>query len=156
MSSKRIYLASPYGFAKQWQERLLPDFIKLLEGLGLEVWEPFARNSQLKPCEKGWAHRVAKSDLNDVVNADAIFAIVNGTPPDEGVMIEIGIAIGLGKPIFLFRDDFRKCCDSEEYPLNLMLFSAFPSDSWKDYYYTSLPEVKDPQKALIRWVNDCL
>ncbi len=50
---------------------------------------------------------------------DAIFAVVNGVPPDEGVMVELGMAIALGKPTSLFRDDFRRATDSEEYPLNL-------------------------------------
>ena len=47
---------------------------------------------------------------------------------------------GLDEPLiarmsFLFRDDFRKCSDSNEYPLNLMVFLGLPSDSWNDYYY---------------------
>ena len=48
--------------------------------------------------------------------SDCIFAIVNGNPPDEGVMIELGIAIALKKDIFLFRDDFRNCSDNNLYP----------------------------------------
>jgi nucleoside 2-deoxyribosyltransferase len=52
-----------------------------------------------------------------VRDADALLAIVNGTPPDEGVMLELGAAIALGKPVFLYRDDFRRCSDSEDYPL---------------------------------------
>ena len=118
-NKKIIYLASPYGFSNQWRERLLPEFILSLEALGLEVWEPFDRNLQVDFSQSGWAYKVAKADLEDVKKADAIFAIVNGTPPDEGVMIELGAAIALGKKTFLFRDDFRKCTDSDEYPLNL-------------------------------------
>ena len=91
-----------------------------LEDLGLEVWEPFARNNQLNFLEAGWAYRMARGDFRDVVESDAIFAVVNGVPPDEGVMIELGMAIALGKPTFLFRDDFRRVTDSEQYPLNLM------------------------------------
>ena len=97
-----------------------------MEALGLEVWEPFARNGQVNLAEPGWAYRVAQRDLQDVRDADALFAIVNGTPPDEGVMVELGAAIALGKPTFLFRDDFRRCTDSEQYPLNLMLFAGLP------------------------------
>ena len=40
-------------------------------------------------------------------DADGIFAVVNGCPPDEGVMVELGMAITWEKPVFLFRDDFR-------------------------------------------------
>ena len=154
MSSLRtIYLASPYGFSAQWKRLLLPEFIRALENLGLEVWEPFARNGQVNLAEPGWAYRVAQRDLQDVRDAEALFAIVNGTPPDEGVMVELGAAIALGKPTFLFRDDFRRCTDSEEYPLNLMLFAGLPEVEWSQYFYSDLSEISDPQKALARWAQ---
>lgn len=151
---KTLYLASPYGFSPHWKERLLPQFVAALAALGAEVWEPFARNNQVDFSAPGWAYAVGQADLRDVVEADAIFAIVNGTPPDEGVMVELGAAIALGKPTFLFRDDFRRCTDSENYPLNLMLFTGLPQDGWEAYYYTSLAEISAPDKALSRWLRD--
>ncbi len=151
--SKTIYLANPYGFSTQQKESLLPPIIAALESLGLEVWEPFARNNQVDFQRAGWAYPVGQQDYADVVAADAIFAIVNGVPPDEGVMIELGMAIALGKPTFLFRDDFRRATDSEEYPLNLMLFTGMPEDDWADYYYTSLDEITSVDKALARWAS---
>ena len=153
MNCRTIYLASPYGFSAQWKRLLLPEFVKALESLGLEVWEPFARNGQVDLAESGWAYRVAQRDLQDVRDADAFFAIVNGTPPDEGVMVELGVAIALGKPVFLCRDDFRRCTDSEQYPLNLMLFAGLPKDEWQEHLYTDLNEIKAPEKALARWLN---
>ncbi len=150
---KTIYLASPYGFSAQQKEYLLPVFVEKLEALGAEVWEPFARNNQIDFSKEGWAYRVGQSDLRDVVEADGIFAIVNGTPPDEGVMVELGAAIALGKETFLFRDDFRKCTDSEDYPLNLMLFTGLPEKGWEDYFYTSIDEIRSPDKALLRWLS---
>ena len=150
-TSRTIYLASPYGFSAQWKRLLLPEFVRALEALNLEVWEPFARNGQVNLAEPGWAYRVAQRDLQDVRDADALLAIVNGTPPDEGVMVELGAAIALGKPTFLFRDDFRRCTDSEQYPLNLMLFAGLPEQDWKDYVYTDLAEIEDPRKAMARW-----
>jgi nucleoside 2-deoxyribosyltransferase len=153
MAQRTIYLASPYGFSAQWKRLLLPEFIAALEGLGLEVWEPFARNGQVDVAQPGWAHQVAQRDLQDVRDADGLFAIVNGTPPDEGVMVELGAAIALGKPTFLFRDDFRRCTDSEDYPLNLMLFAGLPAQGWQDFVYTSLEEIVRHDKALYRWVQ---
>ena len=150
---RTIYLASPYGFSEQWKRLLLPEFIGALETLGLEVWEPFSRNGQVNLAEPGWAYRVAQRDLQDVRDADALFAIVNGTPPDEGVMVELGAAIALGKPTFLFRDDFRRCTDSEQYPLNLMLFSGLPEVEWQNYVYGDLSEISDPNKALAHWAQ---
>ena len=154
MSNKTLYLASPYGFSKQCNEKLIPEFIIIFERLGFEVWEPFDRNQPIDTSVLGWAYETASSDLKDLKEADAIFAIVNGNPPDEGVMIELGAAIALKKQIFLFRDDFRRCTDSEEYPLNLMLFAGLPSENWKDYFFTSLEEITSPNKALFHWLND--
>ncbi len=153
---KTLYLANPYGFSAQQKADLLPPFVTALESLGAKVWEPFARNNQIDFSQSGWAYRVGQADLRDVMHADAIFAIVNGTPPDEGVMVELGVAIALKKPTFLFRDDFRRCTDSESYPLNLMVFTGLPEHHWQTYYYTSLNEIPDPNKALVRWLNGTL
>ena len=150
---KTIYLANPYGFSAQQKARLLPELVTALENLGLEVWEPFQRNNQIDYAQPGWAHRIALADCQDVRDADAIFAVVNGAPPDEGVMVELGIAIALGKPTFLFRDDFRRVTDTEEYPLNLMLFAGLPESGWQDYYYTSVAEIGEPGKALAAWAQ---
>jgi len=154
LSNKTLYLASPYGFSKHWSLRLLPEFISKLEVMGVRVWEPFSRNSSIDVSISGWANKVASSNLKDLRQADGLFAIVNGAPPDEGVMVEIGIAIALGKPTFLFRDDFRKCTDSDEYPLNLMTFLGIPFDSWKDYYYSSLDEIDSKNKGIYKWLNN--
>ena len=90
--------------------------------------------------------------IDHISCCDGIFAIVNGTPPDEGVMVELGMAIAWNKAIFLFRDDFRRCTDSEQYPLNLMLFAGLPKTKWEDYYYTSVEEIGSSQKALYQWL----
>ena len=153
MARPSLYLASPYGFAPQWRELLLPQFCAALEVLGAEVWEPFERNNQIDLSKPGWAYQVANADVRDVQQADGFFAIVNGTPPDEGVMVELGIAIALQKPIFLFRDDFRVCSDSEDYPLNLMLFAGLPEQNWREYFYSSIEELADPAKALVSWLS---
>ena len=151
MARKRIYLASPYGFSRQQKALLLPPIVARLEALGAEVWEPFARNNW-DISRPGWAYRVAQRDLGDVLTCDAIFAVVNGTPPDEGVMVELGVAIARRIPTFLFRDDLRRCTDSEHYPLNLMLFAGLPEQGWEDYYYTDLEELERTDKALAPWL----
>ncbi|MBE9168630.1 nucleoside 2-deoxyribosyltransferase [Pleurocapsales cyanobacterium LEGE 06147] len=152
MTDKKIYLASLYGFSQQQKMLLLPPIVRALEALGAQVWESFERNSQIDFSQTDWAYRVAQADLNDLKNCDGIFAVVNGTPPDEGVMIELGVAIALNKAIFLFRDDFRRCSDSERYPLNLMIFSGLPEVGWENYYYTSIKEIHSQDKALYGWL----
>ena len=149
-----IYLASPYGFSSQMSKSLLPEFIEVIEGLGARVWEPFNKNSKINLDTYGCAYQIGRNNINGLNGSDAIFAIVNGTPPDEGVMIEIGIAIASKKPIFLFRDDFRKCSDSNQYPLNLMIFSGLPKQNWEEYYYKSINEISDKEKALYKYLNN--
>ena len=85
--TKTIYLANPYGFSVQQKATLLPPLVAALEALGLEVWEPFARNNQQDFTERGWAYRIGQADVRDVVDADAIFAVLNlmlfsGMPED--------------------------------------------------------------------------
>lgn len=153
MTKKKIYLANPYGFSEQQKKELLPTLVEKLEILGLEVWEPFARNNQVDFSKEGWAYKIGQADFKDVRDCDAIFAVVNCVPPDEGVMVELGMAIALEKPTFLFRDDFRKVTDSEEYPLNLMLFTGMPEKEWQEYYFTSTDEITQTNKALYKWAK---
>ena len=149
---KKLYLANSYGFSKQ-TNTLLQEFIKIFNDLNVEVFEPFERSKLITQKESGWAYDVAKSNFNDLKECDCIFAIVNGNPPDEGVMIELGIAIALKKEIFLFRDDFRNCSDSNQYPLNLMLFLGLPKDNWEKYYFESLQDIKSNEKRFVEWAK---
>ncbi len=149
---KKLYLANPYGFSKQ-TKTLLPEFIKIFQGLNVEVYEPFERTKDLSINNANWAYELAKTNLKDLKSCDCIFAIVNGNPPDEGVMVELGIAIALNKEIFLFRDDFRKCSDSDQYPLNLMLFVGLPKESWSRNYFETLKDIKNPKKNFLNWAK---
>lgn len=150
---RTLYLANPYGFSGQLKAGPLQALVAALDAAGAEVWEPFTRNNQVDKQDAGWAYRIGQADVRDVRAADGIFAVVNGCPPDEGVMVELGLAIAWGKPTFLFRDDFRRCTDSADYPLNLMLFTGMPETAWERYWYTSLDEIADPDKALVRWLQ---
>jgi len=150
---KKLYLANPYGFSKQ-TKNLLIEFIDIFNDFNIEVYEPFERTKHLIQKTNNWAHELAESNFNDLKKCDCIFAIVNGTPPDEGVMIELGIAIALKKEIFLFRDDFRNCSDSDQYPLNLMLFLGLPKDNWEKYYFESLQDIKSNKKRFMEWAKN--
>ncbi len=153
MSSKTVYLASPYGFSAQCKRLLIPEFVAALTQLGLTVWEPFERNGNVDTTKSGWAYRVAQNCMQDVRAADGVFAIVNGTPPDEGVMVEVGAAFALNKPVFLFRDDFRRCTDSDQYPLNLMLFAGLPESNWHEMVFDSVEAIKDRNRTLWQWAQ---
>ena len=150
---KTLYLANPYGFSAQQRRGPLQELVAALESMGAEVWEPFARNNQIDRSSPNWAYRIGQADLCDVREANGLFAVVNGCPPDEGVMVELGMAIAWEKPVFLFRDDFRRCTDSEGYPLNLMVFTGLPEKGWEAGWYTSIEELANPDKALARWLS---
>ena len=150
---KKLYLANPYGFSKQ-TKNLLPEFIEIFKSLDIEVYEPFERTKHLINNKNDWAYELAKTNQSDLEKSDCIFAIVNGNPPDEGVMVEIGIAIALKKEIFLFRDDFRNCSDSDQYPLNLMLFAGLPKVTWEKNYLESLEDIVNPSKNFLNWAQN--
>ena len=135
-------------------KKLLFEFIDIFNDLNIEVLEPFERTKHIIQKDDNWAYELAISNFNDLKKCDCIFAIVNGNPPDEGVMIELGIAIALKKEIFLFRDDFRNCSDSNQYPLNLMLFLGLPRDDWEKYYFESLKEINSDKKGFLDWAKN--
>ena len=154
MNARRtVYLANPYGFSESLKTGPLRDLCRRLEALGAEVWEPFESIENRDRSVPQWAWRIARSDARGVRDADGVFAVVNGCPPDEGVMVEVGLAIAWQKPLFLFRDDFRRCSDSEDYPLNLMLFAGYTADGWRDYWYDSIESLACPEKALVGWLR---
>ena len=152
MLKKKLYLANPLGFSKQ-TKKLLYEFINIFNDLNIEVYEPFERTKNLIQEEDNWAYDLAERNFQDLKNCDCIFAIVNGNPPDEGVMIELVIAIALKKKIFLFRDDFRNCSDSNQYPLNLMLFLGMPKDNSKNFYFESILDIKNNEKGFVEWAK---
>ena len=148
---KKLYLANAYGFSNQTKS-LLFEFIKIFNNLGIEVFEPFEGSKHILKKDK-WAFEIANVNYENLIKCDCIFAIVNGSPPDEGVMIELGIAIALKKEIFLFRDDFRNCSDSNEYPLNLMLFLGLPKDDWEKYFLESISDITSRNKNFMKWAE---
>tara|TARA_Y100001968_G_scaffold297882_1_gene307328 strand:- start:251 stop:493 length:243 start_codon:yes stop_codon:yes gene_type:complete len=72
---------------------------------------------------------------------------------DEVVMVELGMAIALGKPTFLFTDEFRKCFDSNEYTLKLMILFVIMIEIWSDYCYRFLKKIESRKKAILKWVR---
>ena len=153
LGQKSLYLANPYGFSAQQRAGPLQELITVLQAVGAEVWEPFDRNNQRDRTSAGAYYQIGQADMADVCLADGIFAVVNGCPPDEGVMVELGMAIAWSKPVFLFRDDFRTCTDCGDYPLNLMLFAGLPEHGWENAWYSSVDQISDPNKALVQWLD---
>ena len=154
METKRtLYLANPLGFSGLTASGPLRTLVTALEDLGALVWEPFTNIDIEDPGDPQWAWRTGQANVNAVRRADGVFAVVNGCPPDEGVMIEVGLAIAWRKPVFFFRDDFRRCSDSDAYPLNLMIFAGYPENAWRWCWYEHLDELANPVGGLARWLG---
>ncbi len=51
---KTIYLANAFGFSAVERQLVLPEFVKRLEAIGLEVWEPFERNNRIVGKSEQW------------------------------------------------------------------------------------------------------
>ena len=152
-ATRTIFIANAYGFSNLQRSTVLRPIIAALQGLGLTVQEPLAFDNPGGPITPNWMYRCGQRAFAEVANADAVFAVVDGTPPDEGVMVQLGMAIAMRKPTFLFRDDVRRGADHGDYPLNLMLFTGMSPEGWRDCYYTTLDEITAPQKALARWAR---
>ena len=66
----------------------------------------------------------------------------------------MAVAAIIASSLFLFRDDFRRAADSEQYPLNLMLFTGLPEEGWQDFFYASVEGITSTYKALARRAMD--
>ena len=151
--AKVIYLAQDLAFSERRKTALLLPIVAALESLGLDVGPSCDPSNQADSSQPGWAYQVGQQTFTHITLADAVLAVVNGSTPDEGVMLDLGIAIALGKPTFLLRDDTRPVPRDEAYPLNLKLFIGMPREDWRDYYYTSVEEITAPGKAIAQWAQ---
>ena len=150
MKKPILYLANAYGFTPT-TAILLEPFIRTLSDMGYEVWEPFARHGDgfVDP------YQLARDNANDLEAADIIFAILNGEPPDTGVMFELGYAFARNKPRVLFRDDIRTASDSHELPVNLMVAAGHDSVSFNASFYKDMDDLLNPQKTLMLFLSHC-
>ena len=153
MTKRTLYLANPFGFPALATAGPLRSLVEALEDLGAVVWEPFTNIDTAKPDAPQWAWRAGQANIDAVRQADGVFAVLNGSPPDKVVAVELRLAIAWRKPVFFFRDDFRRCSDSDAYPLNLMLFGGYTAEGWRLVWYDSLDDLANPSKGLAHWLS---
>lgn len=134
MTRKRIYLASPLGFAtstRGFMDALIP----LLEA-HVDVENPwddtrfvdeFTAVANLDSVAE--RHRrldnvnreIGRSNTDRIDRSDALFAILDGVDVDSGTAAEIGYAFAQDKLICGLRTDFRLAGDNEGAIVNLQV-----------------------------------
>jgi nucleoside 2-deoxyribosyltransferase len=113
----KLYLAGPLFTTpeREWNARLAAQ----LEAAGHEVFLPQAHEA---PEPTG--HAIFRKDLEGLDWAEGVVAIMDGPDPDSGTAWECGYAYARGKPVVLFRSDFRRPGDIRQIPYNAMLIGA--------------------------------
>jgi nucleoside 2-deoxyribosyltransferase len=131
---KRIYLASPLGFAASTRG-FMSETVALLSDVVTVVnpWDDvsfaadFERARSLTDIDE---RRVALHRINLGIGAknermirsvDMLVAVLDGVDVDSGTAGEMGFAYGLGKPVYGLRTDFRVTGDNEAAGVNLQL-----------------------------------
>lgn len=133
---KKIYLAS--GWFNEEQERRVAKAEQVLRNMGFEVFSPREHQfEQFTYNTQPWRDTVYKHDVDNVKNADFIFAIYD--EKDAGTMFEIGLAWAIEKPIFIFHE-------TEEY-CNLMISESLRAyfKKWEDveaYDWENCPKIR--------------
>lgn len=134
MTRKRIYLASPLGFAastKAFMDALATSLREVVDVSNpwddVRFVDEFAaiakvdsvagRNTRLARIN----HELGKSNAASIDASEAIFAILDGVDVDSGTAAEIGYGFAKGKVVCGLRTDFRLAGDNEGAIVNLQV-----------------------------------
>jgi nucleoside 2-deoxyribosyltransferase len=131
---KKIYLASPLGFAESTRAymtelvaQLSPvvtvlnpwDDTRFAEDIqrAPTIIDPTERRALLAKINSGLGSKNAES----IREAEGMVAVLDGIDVDSGTAAEIGYAYGLGKRIYGLRTDFRLTGENEVSMVNLQV-----------------------------------
>jgi nucleoside 2-deoxyribosyltransferase len=129
----KVYLASPLGFSTEYRSYLERIKARLTQ-LGFEIfnpWEqPFSReireasgiadHDERLAAFTRLAKEIGAANEDGIRDSDILLAVLDGAEVDSGCAAEVGVAVGLGKPTYALRTDWR---DSGEFglPVNLQI-----------------------------------
>ena len=156
MSKPTLYIANALGFSTHAREHTLRDIIGVVESMGFRVIEPFRDHNELSLAHERTVAQeleIAARDAKGVEDSDGVLCVISSPIPDEGSMIEVGMAMAMKKPVFYLNDDFRYRPRECALPANLMLFTHTNAQTWQQYYYTSIDTLQDPTMALHKWIT---
>jgi nucleoside 2-deoxyribosyltransferase len=127
--AKKIYCAGPLFTAKEKEE--MGQIARLLEKSGFRVFLPhrdgiqfaslldsFIANGVPRPKAVEILNKaIFYLDVFQVLDSDGLILNMNGRVPDEGAIVEAGIAWQAGKTIVIYKDDARSLVDGNDNPL---------------------------------------
>jgi len=131
--AKKIYCAGPLFNPKEQEE--MADIASALEKEGYSVFLPqrdgleFAkllpvlidRDVNAEKATKILSKAIFALDVFEIVDSDGLVVNMNGRVPDEGAMVEAGIAWSHNKAVVIFRNDTRTLVQSTCNPLAMGL-----------------------------------
>lgn len=135
---RKIYCAGPLFNAKEREE--MEQITSALEKSGFRVFLPHRDGIQLAvmldvfiangiPRQKAVEilnKAIFYLDVYQVLDSDGLILNLNGRVPDEGSLVEAGIAWQAGKAIVIYKDDSRSLVDGNDNPL-IMGLTGFRS-----------------------------
>lgn len=134
MARKRVYLASPLGFADSTRA-FMSELVTILEtAVDIEnPWDDLRFVGEFAAIDRidsvtGRQERlriineeIGRSNVARIDKADGLFAILDGVDVDSGTAAEIGYAFASGKYICGLRTDFRMTGDNAGAIVNLQV-----------------------------------
>ena len=129
MNNIKIYCAGPLFNNKEREE--MQEIADVLEANGFDVFLPhrdgfeFAKLSTVieefiqskKDTNLLLQKAIFTLDVYQVLSSDGLILNMNGRVPDEGAMVEAGIAWNAGKKIVIYKNDSRSLINGEDNPL---------------------------------------
>lgn len=129
MSDTKIYCAGPLFNNKEREE--MQEIADVLEANNFDVFLPhrdgfeFANLSTVIeemteskiPTNLLLQKAIFTLDVYQVLSSDGLILNMNGRVPDEGAMVEAGIAWNAGKKIVIYKNDARSLINGEDNPL---------------------------------------
>lgn len=124
---KKIYIASPFGFAESTMDFYKSKIIPAVASCGVEVLDPWtlppSPPSLNAPVEewRDFCEAKGAANLLAIDDSDGVFAVLDGVDVDSGTASEIGYAFAKGKRIMGYRNDFRRAGDTIASVVNLQV-----------------------------------
>jgi nucleoside 2-deoxyribosyltransferase len=135
MSTKKIYVASPFGFSEAGKSFMYDQLLPVILAHGFEVIDPWKmapldRIEAVQRMSPGpdrireWKEInriIGKTNEAGIRRSDGLIAVLDGSDVDSGVAGEIGFGAGLEKKVIGYRGDFRPAGENEGCLVNLQI-----------------------------------